>query len=106
MNKTVQTALHRKKISQAYHTQMPVFLKSEGPFAMYDHSLRHMKPTQSANRMTVVDQASVAALQRYEKELVQLKELREKEKAQFIHNIELSKWKAREALNERAANTR
>jgi hypothetical protein len=20
---------------------MPVFLKSEGPFAMYDHSLRH-----------------------------------------------------------------
>jgi hypothetical protein len=41
--------------------------------------------------MTVVDQASLEALRRYENELIRLKELREAEKSQFIHNIELQK---------------
>lgn len=35
--RTIQKALNRKTISTGYHTQMPVFLKSEGPFSMYDH---------------------------------------------------------------------
>lgn len=40
--KSVQKALNRKTISTNYHTNMPVFLRSEGPFAMYDHSLRNL----------------------------------------------------------------
>ena len=67
---------------------MPVFLRSEGPFAMYDHSLRQAAPDAQDPQMTVVDQAALAALHRYENELVRLKELREAEKAQFINNIE------------------
>jgi hypothetical protein len=70
---------------------MPVFLKSDGPFSMYDHSLRHIDLKNSANQLTFVDQASLAALHRYEQELVRLKELREKEKYQFIYNHELKK---------------
>lgn len=60
---------------------MPAFLKSDGPFAMYDHSLRHIGANQNPSNMTVVDKASLAALHRYEEELVKLKELREKERA-------------------------
>lgn len=43
-------------------------------------------------------------MRRYEQELVRLKELREKEKAHFINNIELSKAQAREAYKERMTN--
>jgi len=60
---------------------MPVFLRSEGPFALYDHSLRHIDSGDSVVQPTVVDQATLAALHRYENELVRLKELREAEKA-------------------------
>lgn len=60
---------------------MPVFLRSEGPFALYDHSLRHIDVTTSDVQPTVVDQATLAALHRYENELIRLKELREAEKA-------------------------
>lgn len=60
---------------------MPAFLRSEGPYAMYDHSLRHVDPTVSETKPTVTDQAALAALHRYEKELVNLKNLREAEKA-------------------------
>jgi len=38
--------------------------------------------------MTVVDQASIKALQRYEEEILRLKELREREKAEFVQTIE------------------
>ena len=55
---------------------MPVFLRSEGPFALYDHSLRHIDVNTSDVQPTVVDQATLAALQRYENELIRLKELR------------------------------
>lgn len=81
MLRTIQKALHRKTISTGYHTQMPVFLKSDGPFSMYDHSLRHIPLNQDGSQPTVVDQASLQALRRYEQELVRLKELREKEKS-------------------------
>jgi len=50
----------------------------------------------------VVDQANLAALHRYENELVRLKELREAEKAQFINNIEQQKHQMREAYGQRA----
>jgi len=59
---------------------MPVFLRSEGPFALYDHSLRHIDANATDVQPTVVDQATLA-LHRYENELVRLKELREAEKA-------------------------
>ena len=60
---------------------MPVFLRSEGTFALYDHSLRHIDANATDVQPTVVDQATLAALHRYENELVRLKELREAEKA-------------------------
>ena len=60
---------------------MPVFLRSEGPFAMYDHSLRHIDYKTSDVSPTAVDKATLAALHRYENELVRLKDLREAEKA-------------------------
>jgi len=43
VRKLVSKALNRKTISQAYHTNVPVFLRSEGPFSIYDHSLRYLK---------------------------------------------------------------
>ena len=60
---------------------MPAFLKSDGPYAMYDHSLRHIEPSASDAKPTVTDQAALTALHRYETELVNLKNLREAEKA-------------------------
>lgn len=63
-----------------------------------------MQLHEDGTQMTVTDQASLQALRRYEQELVRLKDLREKEKSQFIHNIELNKAQAREAYKERMAN--
>jgi hypothetical protein len=60
---------------------MPAFLKSEGPFAIYDHSLRHVDENVSDAKPTVTDKTALAALHRYENELVRLKQLREAEKA-------------------------
>lgn len=91
MVRTIQKALNRKQISPGYHTNMPVFLRSEGPFAMYDHSLRHIDTSATDAQPTVVDQAAMAALHRYENELIRLKQLREAEKAQFINSIEQQK---------------
>lgn len=68
---------------------------------MYDHSLRHIPVDQQDSQMTVVDQAALAALHRYENELVRLKELREAEKAQFVNNIEYQKHQMREAYAQR-----
>jgi len=34
----VEAALYRKKISDKYHTSVPKFLRSQGPFAVYDHA--------------------------------------------------------------------
>ena len=34
----VEAALYRKKISSKYHTSVPKFLRSQGPFAVYDHA--------------------------------------------------------------------
>lgn len=67
---------------------MPAFMRSEGPFALYDHSLRTMKPDFPESEPTVTDQAALKALQRYEGELQRLKQLREAEKAIFINSIE------------------
>ena len=34
----VEAALYRKKISANYHTTVPKFMRSQGPFAVYDHA--------------------------------------------------------------------
>jgi hypothetical protein len=65
LKKIVQKALNRKTISHAYHTNVPVFLKSDGPFSFYDHSLRYGH-TQDEKSETITDKAKLAALHRYE----------------------------------------
>jgi hypothetical protein len=56
-----------------------VFLKSDGPFANYDHSLRYGN-IQASEDMTVTDKSALAALQRYEHDLLKLKDKRVSEK--------------------------
>ncbi len=84
----IEKALNRKQISPGYHTSIPSFLRSDGPFAIYDHSLRQAETEQVP---TVTDKVALAALHRYENELLRLKQLREAEKAQFINNIQQEK---------------
>jgi len=45
---------------------MPAFMRSEGPYAIYDHSLRHVNAAVSDLSPTVTDKAALAALHRYE----------------------------------------
>lgn len=52
---------------------MPTFLKSEGPFANYEHSLRHLDASVPENAPTVTDHTALLALRRYENELIRLK---------------------------------
>jgi hypothetical protein len=68
----IKKALNRKKISPAYHTTLPTFLKSEGPFAMYDHSLRYNGAALKPNEPSITDKATVAAIHRYENDLFEL----------------------------------
>jgi len=68
---------------------MPAFLRSEGPFSMYDHSLRYDKAAQNSNGPTITDKATLAAIGRYENDIVKLKQLREEQKTQFYANIAL-----------------
>lgn len=75
----VSRALNRKKISHKYHTNMPAFLRSEGPFSVYDHSLRY----QPKEPETVTDKATMQAVKRYENDLDQLQSQRQKEKTDF-----------------------
>ena len=39
MKQIIQNALNRKTISHNYHTTLPKFMRSQGPFAVYDHSM-------------------------------------------------------------------
>lgn len=82
---------------------MPAFLRSDGPFSYYDHSLRYGH-TQDEKAMTVTDKAALAALQRYEKDLLRLKQQREAEKNQFYNNIELGRQQAKEARDQTLHN--
>lgn len=46
---TIQKALDRKQMSYAYHTTLPTFLKSQGPFAVYDHALHRGNNVETKN---------------------------------------------------------
>ncbi len=72
-DQSIKRALNRKAISNAYHSTVPVFLKSQGPFAIYDHSLKATSQVQSPDKFTVTDRAALEALKRYEGELKALK---------------------------------
>ncbi len=97
----MQQALNRKTISQAYHTNVPAFLRSEGPFAIYDHSLRYVKATpEKPAPATVTDKTTLQALKRHEQDLAALKAKRESEKATFYHGIS----EERRLMAEAAAN--
>lgn len=50
---------------------MPAFLRSEGPFSVYDHSLRysHNNPTTAQGDETITDKATLAAVKRHEDDL-------------------------------------
>jgi hypothetical protein len=54
--------------------------------------------------MTVTDKASLAALQRYENDLLKLKQQREAEKNEFYNNLELGRAQQREAYLETKTN--
>jgi len=103
LQKIIQKALNRKQISQAYHTNMPAFLRSDGPFSYYDHSLRYGH-TQDDKAMTVTDKAALAALQRYEKDLMKLKQQRESEKDTFYGNLNLGRAQAKETHEQNKTN--
>ena len=67
---------------------MPCFLRSEGPFAIYDHSLRYVKTTPDRPvGVTVTDKTTAQALQRHEQELADLKAKRESERDTFYNGI-------------------
>jgi len=52
----IKNALNRKQISHEYHTTLPKFMKSQGPFAVYDHSVHKGNSTANINS-TVTEMA-------------------------------------------------
>ena len=71
----VEQALYRKKISNEYHTAVPKFMRSQGPFAVYDHAAH--KGGQSFN---IYGSVNEQALQRFNKEIEGVQRVREHEK--------------------------
>ena len=107
VRKLVSKALNRKTISQAYHTNVPVFLRSEGPFSIYDHSLRYLKQQpEKVHGETVTDQTTMQALKRHEQDLQALKAKREHEKNTFYNNIAEEHRLMTEAMNNHKSNMR
>jgi hypothetical protein len=70
---------------------MPVFMRSEGPYSIYDHSLKQGGPP---DQPTHTDQVADLALRRYEHELQKLKDVREHEKKTFFETINIANSKA------------
>ena len=79
----IKNALNRKQISHDYHTTLPKFMKSQGPFAVYDHAIHKGEGTTQVNSM-VTEQA----LNRHFDEVKRLQGMREGEQAQFYANID------------------
>ena len=72
-------------MSPAYRTTMPVFLRSEGPFNVYDNGLK----TVGGGDFTASDLVTIAHLDRHENEIARLQQLRESERKQFYAGLEL-----------------
>ena len=79
----IKKALDRKRISHGYHTTLPMFLKSQGPFAVYDHAM-HRGTDQDLIFATATEQA----LNRHNDDVDRLRQQREFERGQFYSNID------------------
>ena len=79
----VEQALHRKKISNDYHTSVPKFLRSQGPFAVYDH---HAHKGDRAYQ--TVGSVNEQALNRFNQETEGVQKQRETEKNMFYSAME------------------
>ena len=77
--KMIGSALDRHEINARYHSEAyPYFMKSNGPYKIYDHALTKGKMCES-NLNMINDQAK----QRFKAELFNIKNMREFEKEQF-----------------------
>lgn len=79
----VEAALYRKKISNSYHTAVPKFMRSQGPFAVYDHA-QH----KGAHSYETVGSVNEQALARYKEQSKNIRQVRENEKNQFYSAME------------------
>ena len=68
----VEAALYRKKISDKYHTSVPKFMRSQGPFAIYDHSAH-----KGENTFATVGGVNEMALNRFKDEVQNVQKTRE-----------------------------
>lgn len=72
-------ALDRKKISNSYHNNAyPYFLRSQGPFKVYDHA-----KAKGQNYVLNVQAINEQAHQRFEDECKKIKEIRNFEREEF-----------------------
>lgn len=71
----VEAALYRKKISDKYHTSLPKFLRSQGPFAVYDHAT-----IKGSNTFETVGKVNEQALDRFKQDIGAVQKMRETEK--------------------------
>ena len=74
----VELALYRKKISDNYHTTVPKFMRSQGPFAVYDHGVH-----KGAHSFETIGKVNEQALNRFVDEINSVQKKRETEKNQF-----------------------
>lgn len=88
----------RKKISLSYHTNMPAFMRAEGPFHIYEHSLRYNKNPSS--EQTCSDMVTSQALKRYENQISDLQKLREKERDSFYESMKDADQKAKAKIDQ------
>ena len=79
----VEQALYRKKISDKYHTSLPKFLRSQGPFAVDDHAA-----IKGSNTFDTVGRVNEQALDRFKSDIDNVQKMRETEKAQFYNAID------------------
>ena len=56
----VEMALYRKRISDDYHTTVPKFMRSQGPFCVYDHGVH-----KGAHSFETIGKVNEQALQRF-----------------------------------------
>jgi hypothetical protein len=79
----VEAALYRKKISDKYHTSVPKFLRSQGPFAVYDHAAH-----KGGRSYETVGNVNEQALSRFNQDVNNIQKTREGEKQQFYSAID------------------
>ena len=71
----MEQALYRKKISETYHTSVPKFMRSQGPFAVYEHCAH-----KGEQAFTTVGGVNEMALQRFKDEVGNIQKARETQK--------------------------